>query len=148
MHPATEPPDSIAELGTFLASMGAPLQSVTFSSPNNQILIGATAGGCVRVAADRGQWFVELAAPGSDDYFDSSVWAACLSDTPVSLEVEPLEKQVKVIEALVSDGSALTVSTARLKQTRSTMSEGRQSLLAEQYRIQAKRGNRPSSPST
>lgn len=57
-----------------------------------------------RCSADRGQWFVEFAPPGVNEFFDTAVWIACLSRTEVSLELMPLEAQAAWLEEFLAGG--------------------------------------------
>ncbi len=86
-------PQSLQMLAGRLAGSGNPLRVHSFDSPTNQQLRAQTPHGTVQVLADRGQWFVELAPPGSSEFFDTAVWTACLTRTAVSLDLIPLDAQ-------------------------------------------------------
>ena len=87
-------PQALETLAERLADGGTPLRVHSFDSPTNQQLRAKTPHGTVQVLADRGQWFVELAPPGSSEFFDTAVWSACLTRTEVSLDLIPLHEQV------------------------------------------------------
>jgi hypothetical protein len=36
----------------------------------------------VRLTGDRGQWWVEGGLPGGSEWYDASIWEACLTDSP------------------------------------------------------------------
>lgn len=87
-------PQALVALAEWLADGGTPLRVHAFDSPTNQQLRAQTPHGTVQVLADRGQWFVELAPPGSSEFFDTAVWTACLTRTEVSLDVISLDAQM------------------------------------------------------
>ena len=141
MSASQELPAPIAKLDRFLASIGGQLQLIHFSSPMNQVLVATSSAGSVRVVADRGQWFVELAAPAMDEYFDSAVWTACVREVPVRLDIATLDEQVETLEAFLADGSTRTISISELEEARDQRSSGRQALLIDE--IKAKKARRP-----
>ena len=87
-------PQSLQTLAEQLTRRGTPLRVHSFDSPTNQQLRAQTPHGTVQVLADRGQWFVELAPPGSTEFFDAAAWSACLTGAEVSLDLVPLDEQV------------------------------------------------------
>lgn len=74
-------PQVVQRLAGRLTEGGTPLRVHSHGSPTNQQLRAETPHGTVQVLADRGQWFVELAPPGPDEFFDTAVWTACLTRT-------------------------------------------------------------------
>lgn len=113
-------PSPIQELARWLAGRGCPLLPQAFDSPNNQVLWATSPRGVVRVLADRGQWFVELAPPGVDEYFDSAVWSSCLTGAEVSLELTSLAEQVAWLEDFLHDGPTSEYSIECLREVRRT----------------------------
>jgi hypothetical protein len=113
-------PTSVVRLAQLLDDAGCPLHSTSYGSVRNQLLeVNVAAKGFrVRVAADRSQWFVELAPGHSEDYFDTAVWRACLAGTDVSLDLEPLESQVEWIIEKLADRGELTANLGCLRAAR------------------------------
>lgn len=61
-------------------------------------LLELTGPGCsVRLSADRGQWWVEVARTPVSDWYDPDVWVACLDDRALPLEPSPLAVQAEVV---------------------------------------------------
>lgn len=110
-------PMSVQNLAEWLADRGNPLVPQTFDSPTNQLLQARAQHG-VQVLADRGQWFVELAPPGVDEFFDTAVWSSCITGATVSLELTPLAEQIAWIEEFLSDDSRRDYSVDCLRETR------------------------------
>lgn len=53
-----------------------------------------------RVVKDRSQWFLQIAGPGTDEWFSPEVWLAALDDKMPSFEALTLDEQQST---LVSD---------------------------------------------
>ena len=102
---------SVEDLSRWLAEGGVTLQEYSFDSPSNQVLHAHLSRGTVQVLADRGQWFVVLAPPGADEFFDSSTWHSCLTGTDVSLTLQPLAAQVEWLIDYLTAGPRVDVST-------------------------------------
>ncbi|NYF11413.1 hypothetical protein HDC94_002569 [Leifsonia sp. AK011] len=86
-------PPSVRALAEFLTSRRASLSVVRFDSPVNQELRSETPRGTVQVLVDRGQWFVELAPSGSNEFFNVAVWIACLEGGDEDAILLPLDAQ-------------------------------------------------------
>lgn len=117
-------PIPVRNLAEWLADRGSPLVPQSLESPINQLLKARAQYG-VRVLADRGQWFVDLAPPGVDEFFNSAVWSSCLTGATVSLELVPLAEQVAWIEEFLSDDSRRDYSVDCLRETRRKRAFGR-----------------------
>ena len=97
-------PPALQALTEQLDSGGTPLRVHSFDSPDDQQLRATTPHGTVQVLVDRGQWFVELAPPGSSEFFDTAVWIACLTRTDVSLDLGSLDAQTMwLVEFLAAE---------------------------------------------
>lgn len=118
-------PQAISELARILSARGNPLRTETYSSPGDQVLRARTPAGTVQVIADRAQWFVDLAPPGVDDYFDTEVWSACLSGAPVSLQLVSLDSQVAWIMKFLDEDVRTRYSIESLRQERQRRAHGR-----------------------
>ncbi|MCV2393905.1 hypothetical protein OEB99_06260 [Actinotalea sp. M2MS4P-6] len=121
-------PPAVLRLAQTLAERGAPLTIRAFDSPTNQLLGATLDVGSVRVLADGGQWFVDLAPPGLDEYFDTAVWTACLNGTDVSLDLESLDSQVGWLEEHLSSGFAGDGRIECLRDARRRRAYGRMGL--------------------
>lgn len=118
-------PQAISELARILSARGNPLRTQSYGSPGDQVLRAETPAGTVQVLADRGQWFVDLAPPGVDDYFDTEVWAACLSGAPVSLELVSLDSQVAWLKEFLDEDVRTGYSIESLRKARQRRAYGR-----------------------
>lgn len=80
----------------------------------------------VRLVADRGQWFLELAPPGADERFDADVWRSCLDDAEIADEPSPLDAQARfvagnldrILAAAQARGDELTACLRRKRSIR------------------------------
>ena len=80
-----------AELPEALADMVARLQEGGFSITDeaaaegfgDRVIVLRKDPLAARLVADRGQWFIDLAPSGCDDWFDPDVWRSCLDGTPI-----------------------------------------------------------------
>ncbi len=52
----------------------------------------------IRAVRDRSQWFIELAAPGSDAWFSPVVWLAALDNTMPRLDAFSDDEQARIVE--------------------------------------------------
>lgn len=121
-------PQALETLAERLADGGTPLRVHSFDSPINQQLRAQTPHGTVQVLADRGQWFVELAPPGSSEFFETAVWTACLTRTEVSLELMPLDAQAAWLEELLANGVGSEYTIECLLEARRRRAYGRMGL--------------------
>ncbi len=111
-------PPVIRHFAERLAERGTPLQTVSFESSRNQLLRTALTSVTVQILADRGQWFVELAPAGVEDWFDTAAWRCCLEGGPVSVNLDPLDTQVAWIEDYLARSAKLHVSLDCLREAR------------------------------
>src|SRR4051794_21230381 len=86
-------PSEVRELASALTVTGFELAAEHGSGRVNRVLEFAGPGCRVRVSADRGQWWIELARPPRIDWFDPDVWVACLDDRPIDREPSSLAEQ-------------------------------------------------------
>lgn len=121
-------PRPIQKLAEWLEDSGSPLCVQTFDSPSTQLLQAHTPRGSVQVLADRGQWFVELAPTGASEYFDTAVWASCLSGTDVSLDLAPLDEQALWFEEYLAVDEEREYTIERLREARHRRAYGRMGL--------------------
>lgn len=121
-------PQALQVLAEQLARGGTPLRVHAFNSPTNQQLRAHTSHGTVQVLADRGQWFVELAPPGSSEFFDTAAWAACLARSEVSLELIPLDERVTWLAAFLAAATPEKPTVECLLQARRRRAYGRMGL--------------------
>jgi hypothetical protein len=121
-------PQSLQALAEQLAINGTPLGVHAFDSPGNQQLRAQTLHGIVQATADRGEWFVELAPPGSSEFFDAAGWRACLTRTDVSLELIPLDAQTAWLADLLVADVPTGDTIECLREARRTRAYGRMGL--------------------
>jgi hypothetical protein len=121
-------PLAIQRLARWLDDEGAQLSVHSFDSPANQLLKAKMARGQVQVLVDRGQWFVELAPPGVDDYFDMAVWTSCLAGTDVTLELEPLDVQAAWLTKFLAGEISGECTISCLREARRRRAYGRMGL--------------------
>jgi hypothetical protein len=98
----SDAPQAVRNFADWLSDRGTSLSLQAFDSPNNQLLRAPSPRGTVQLLADRGQWFVELAPPGADEFFDTAVWSSCLAGGEVSLELTPLDTQVEWLQEFLA----------------------------------------------
>lgn len=111
-------PHAVLNLSEWLSERGVALQERSFDSASNQMLQAYASRGTVQVLADRGQWFVGLAPPGVEEFFDTAVWVSCLTGAEVSLELESLDVQVGWLEEYLAADAPRDVSVECLRQAR------------------------------
>jgi hypothetical protein len=111
-------PPAVRALVERMTVGGALMGQENFDSPVNQRFQLATPRGALRVVADRGQWFVELAPEGSEEFFDSAVWVSCLTGSVVSVELPPLESQVAWFIEFLGDENGKSVALKCLLRAR------------------------------
>lgn len=121
-------PRALRDLAAWLSGRGNPLERRSYDSASSQLLQARTPRGTVQVLADRGQWFVELAPLGAEEFFDTAAWRSCVSGVEVSLEVEPLESQVGWLKEYLVGRSNVEVSLRCLRDARSRRALGRMGL--------------------
>lgn len=80
--------------------------------------------------ADCGRWFVELAPPGSCEFFDAAVWTSCLNRTEVSLELMPVDTQAAWLAELLVDGVRGECTIECLLEARRRRAYGRMGLMS------------------
>ena len=113
-----EAPEAIQALAVWLEQRGTPLVVKRFDSPNFQVLEAETSRGTIELLVDRGGWFLTVAPPNSREFFDSAVWVACLTSTPVSAEIAPLSDQVSWLRGFVEESAPVEYSLACLQEAR------------------------------
>lgn len=121
-------PRAVHDLAGWLSERGNPLEQRSFDSASNQLLQAHASWGTVQVLADRGQWFVELAPPGAEEFFDTAAWTSCFAGAEVSLELEPLEVQVGWLEEYLAGEPHVEVTVECLRDARRRRAYGRMGL--------------------
>lgn len=111
-------PAPILILARALRAHGFQLTVVDCDPPDNQRIRVITPQLTVEIVADRGQWSVGFAPVGEDDFFDISVWQACLSGEPVSTDLVPLQIQVDWAIDHLGAERPIRISLPCLRQTR------------------------------
>ena len=118
----TSVPSEVRDLASALTAAGFGL-SVEHGSG---VLEFAGPGCRVRVSADRGQWWIELARPPRIDWFDPDVWVACLDDRPIDREPSSLAEQCAFVLERWGEVAAASPSLADcLARQRSTRAHER-----------------------
>jgi hypothetical protein len=121
-------PQAVLDLAEWLSERGTPLRARSFDSASNQLLQAHVPQGTVQVLADRGQWFVELAPAGAEEFFDTAAWTSCLTGAEVSLELEPLDVQVGWLEGYLAGEGHGKVTIECLREARRRRAYGRMGL--------------------
>lgn len=124
---STAPP-AVLDLAHWLSERGAPLELRSFDSVSNQLLLAHAPRGTVQVLVDRGQWFVELAPPGAEEFFDMAAWTSCLKGEEVSLELEPISVQVGWLKQYLAGESDGEFTVECLREARRRRAYGRMGL--------------------
>jgi hypothetical protein len=121
-------PRAVLDLAEWLSERGISLQARSFHSASNQLLQAHAPQGTVQVLADRGQWFIELAPPGTEEFFGTAAWSSCLAGAEVSLELEPLSAQVAWIKEYLAGDAHGGINIECLRQARRRRAYGRMGL--------------------
>jgi hypothetical protein len=94
-----------AELPEVLADMVARLEEWGFSITaqeastgfGDRVVVLRKGPLAVRLVADRGQWFIELAPGDCDDWFDPDVWKSCVDGARIPDESSALSAQAEFV---------------------------------------------------
>lgn len=69
----------------------------------NSLLLLRRAATRIRVVKDRSQWFLEIAGPGSDEWFAPAVWLAALDGVMPPLRPLTNEEQTRLVRDRIAE---------------------------------------------
>lgn len=93
----TQAPSAIQSLFAFLEQVGFVPTAQRGDGAVNRLIEMKRGQLGVRLAADRGQWWIELGPVSGGTWCDPDVWKACLEDAPIPFEPSPTPEQAEFV---------------------------------------------------